>query len=256
MAAIEQEAAKIVYTAGRGAASVVAPETAMRYLLVCLCALPCLGQDQLIPFHKLDAQYKRKVEDVYYAPTVRLVKDPRQVACDVATFDWVLDRLPLAADLARAMELGDYGVVPNPDEEGALDIDDREGALATIRITYQQEDIRVYLADGTLESRVLPAVDGTGVIVVVYGDAYEGEGIEAELSVFFRLKSNFLHLVTRAFKDTLARELDRRLLRLIDTAMSLAEAIAADPAAVFATLEGIEGVPEETLADYRARFLD
>ncbi len=195
------------------------------------------------------------VEDVYYAPTVRILKNPEQVDCELTTLTWVLDRLPLASRLAQALDLGDYGVVANPEEEGAVDIDDREGALATMRVVYQQPDIRVYLANGSLESRALPTVDGTGLIVLYYDEAYEGPGLEAELSVFFRLKSDFLHLVTRAFTDQLERELNRRLVRLIRAALRLAENIEKDPEGVFARLQAVEGVEAAELEAFEEAFL-
>lgn len=229
----------------------------MKPLLIALClwALPCWSQDQLIPFHKIDAERRSMVEDVYYAPTVRILKNPEQVDCELTTLTWVLDRLPLASRLAQALDLGDYGVVANPEEEGAVDIDDREGALATMRVVYQQPDIRVYLANGSLESRALPTVDGTGLIVLYYDEAYEGPGLEAELSVFFRLKSDFLHLVTRAFTDQLERELNRRLVRLIRAALRLAENIEKDPEGVFARLQAVEGVEAAELEAFEEAFL-
>jgi hypothetical protein len=222
------------------------------FLLVAL--VPALAQAQALVLDEVPEALRAEVGEVSGDATVTARIPAREVTCQEATFSWLLARLPLASKLVRALELGDYGIEQL--DNGELRIDDREGARADCVRAIDEPGRLLMIARGLLDVRVLPTIHGTGVILLRWEVSPDDPAkLRCQGKVWFRLRSRLLHLATSPFRRTLRRVLEQKLDDLIRRAIKLAEAVDANPAAVFQTLQRRGEATTAELVAFRDRFL-
>lgn len=227
---------------------------------VCLMAGLCFGQsaEELIPFERLPVALRKEVWRIAKRPTVRRKIKDRTIACRPATFFYLLGRLPQASKLVRELELGDYKIKAG--KRGGFAIDDEQGAFADCELIVQEPRRVVIIARGHVDTTLLPKVTGTGVIIVRTDEGKRAptEGskprMTTDVRVYFRLKSRYLHLATRAFQKTLGQVMERRLARFIDCARALAEIIETEPGRVLKAMQKLK-LPKADQDEFRRRFL-
>lgn len=210
--------------------------------------------EELIPFKKLPVKLRKELWKVCKRCTVRRKLPDKTALCKEATFHYLLRRLPLASRLVRKLKLGDY-VIKDIDK-GDFSISDSDGAFANCDIVVKESSRVVIVARGYIESGLFPKVYGTGVIVIRTSDIGTSSKpkLKADCRVYFRLKDKYLHTATRAFRKTLARVLEKRLLLFVDCAIKIAEFTQKDPNKVIKAMRSLKE-KKELIADFKKRFV-
>lgn len=209
-----------------------------------------------VPLADVPAALRAEVGAVTGDPSVACPLPARPVACRPETFAFLLARLPLAARALDALaleETGRYDIEDRPG--GRFRIDDRAGASALCERAVSSAGLLVVVARGRLEVPVLPAVEGTGVIVVRWEPDPAAPGaIRCACRVDFRLASRLLHGLTAPLRRVLAEVLREKLDRLVASAAALAALVDRDPTAVARALERADA-PASERAAFREAFL-
>jgi len=222
--------------------------------LLALAALPGAAQsaEELIPFEKLPVALRKELWRVAKKHTVRRRLPERSVACEEATFHYLLRRLPLASRLVRHLKLGRYKITGA--EDGSFHIDDDAGAAARCEIVHRDAHRLVIVARGHVDPTILPKVLGTGIIVVRTSQAEDStKGIQADCRVYFRVADRSLHMISRPFRKQLGRVIEKRLGLFVDCAVTIAALVAKNPKRVLAALAELDESPE-LQKDFAARF--
>ncbi len=235
-------------------------------LLLSLLLTPLRAQEGAkgeVPLERLPARVRPLASRVAGDPTARCEVPERRVRTEARIYRTLLARLPLAARMLRALDLGDYAI--EDASEGRFTIDDRLGAQAVCERALEEAGLLVVVARGRLEVPVLPRIQGTGLIVVRYGERTPVEGAAAKeeaepglrcsAEVAFRLENDLLHRLSRPLRSTLQSVLQQKLADLIAAATALSELVAKDPSGVAVRLEAAEGFAPEDLTLYRQLFL-
>lgn len=212
--------------------------------------------EELIPFKKLKPELRKELWTVAKRYTVRRKVKEQVIDCRESTFHYLLRRLPMASRLVRHLKLGKYVIKSR--EKNGFSITDSEGAFANCEIVFQESNRIVIVARGYIETGIFPKVYGTGVIIIRTSQTKNSKGkdaIKADCRVYFRLRDKYLHQATKAFRKSLGRVIEKRLLLFVDCARKIAVQIAISPKKVF---EAMKQLKEEAavLADFKRRFLN
>ncbi|MBI4577818.1 MAG: hypothetical protein HY722_16275 [Planctomycetes bacterium] len=228
---------------------------ALLALALALGPLAHAGRDDSpIPYdHIGDPRRSRQVRRVVSRPTVWAPTRHEQVRSDLETYDYLLDRLDLTAAILRALGTDDYDI--QREDGGAYRIDDLDGAMARMSLVYREREKRVYYGRGKIEGDLLPAVTGSGVILVEFHPEEDGL-LDTSAHIWFRADLVPLHLLARPLAPLLHGQIERRIERFIDAAKTVTERVHADPAAVYRRLRDSDEVSPEAVATFRERFLE
>lgn len=221
------------------------------FLAVGIVALAGAAPPDEVPWERLSPDVRREARAVADGATVQGEIPARRVRSEGRVYRTLLGELPLASRLLAALELGSYTIEPLPRDR--FRIDDGSGAVAACQRALDAEGLLVVLARGELDVPVLPAIHGTGLIVVRYPPSPKG-GLRCSAEVDFRLESELLRTLSRPLRGVLRRILTERLELLVSSATALAEAVSADPWAVYRRLQA-RGVDPADLRAYRELFL-
>lgn len=223
-------------------------------LAILLLATPAFAQEQAFPLDRLGKKDKQEVQRIRRDASVATKVPSRPVRCRSSVYRYLLTHLPVASRWLRALGVGDYQIVDNPD--GSFSIDDKLGARARCTRPLDEQGVLVVIARGVLDVSVLPTINGTGVILVRYTPVEGKPGVlDCEATVDFRLDSGVLHALSRPFRRTLSNVLRQKLDDLVKDATELGEAIQKNPTAVYQRLEEAKDVSRADLDAFRAQFL-
>ena len=100
---------------------------------------------------------------------MRRLRVPVVAGINETSESWIGPWAGVASRWLRALDLGDYAIVDNPD--GSFTIDDKLGARARCTRALDQDGVLVVIARGVLDVSSLPTINGTGVILVRYSPA-------------------------------------------------------------------------------------
>ena len=162
----------------------------------------------------------------------------------------------MASRLVRHLKLGKYSIKDL--KGGGFSITDADGAFADCEIVFQESSRVVIVARGYIETGIFPKVFGIGVIIIRTRQSKDKAGkgiIKADCRLYFRLKDKYLHQATKAFRKSLGRVIEKRLLLFVGCARQIAELITVDPEKVFKALGELK---EEAAVkqEFKKRFLN
>ena len=191
-------------------------------------------------------------------PTVVRPLAPVQYAGTQQVTEWLLDRPPLAATLARHLHppLERYTIVSKG--PGLYEVDDQGALRGELRLLARGRDRRVYLCRGEFRSlRNLLALSGTMVFALEYQQRREGRDPEMEISptIYVRLDNRFAHGLVRTLGPLLAGIIDRRAAGLTMATRIVGERITRDPRGLYHDMAAWTDVSAEEREEFRIAFL-
>lgn len=173
------------------------------------------------------------------------------------TTDWVMDRPPFAATLARHLHppLERYGITEKGD--GRYDVDDLGALRGSVRLIVRGPERRVYFAEGQFRSLAhLLKLSGSMVFALEYRQRWEGNEsfVEVDPQLFLRLDNVVAHSILKVLAPLLHGIIDRRVANLTAAAQIVSQRLTKDPKGLYQEIRTWSDVRPEDLAEYRRAF--
>ncbi len=187
--------------------------------------------------------------------SISLTLEPEPFRAGTGVYAYLLDNLPAAAAISRALGLAAYEI--DPLAGGRFELRDRDRLDAVFGEVARRPGLAAYLGEGRYKGRLLGRVSGRALVVVCYapyGTDRAGPLMANRVETRIRFDSPFLHALGRVFAVLLRGRLTAVMERPVATARATAEAIEASPGLVYTTMTAAAGISPEELREYRRRF--
>lgn len=173
------------------------------------------------------------------------------------TTNWVLDRPPLAATLARHLHppLERYHITEQRD--GLYAVDDMGALRGSVRLVARAAERRVYLIEGQFRSlaHLLP-LSGSMVFTLTYREHWEGNDsyVEIDPQLFVRLDNALVHGILKILAPLVHGVIDRRVDHLTAAAQVVSQRLTEDPQGLYREIRTWPDVRPAELEEYRQAF--
>ncbi len=198
------------------------------------------------------------VRNVVESPTLVRVLAPVRYVATLRTTEWLLERPPFAAALARHLypPLERYHV--RPASEGGWTVDDGGALRGELRLAAAAPARRVYVCAGQFRSLAhILNLTGSMVFTLEYRET-PGESeprMEVDPQLFVRLDNVLVHGLMKVLGPLLNGVIDRRVANLTAATAIVAERITRDPAGLYREMGAWPDVTPDERDAFRAAFL-
>ena len=221
--------------------------------LACLFVAQALGASTLIGFPLDDAATREVVEEYSLA---RQLKTIRFIGT-LKNTEWIMDRPPLAATLARHLDarLERYHISDNRD--GTYVVDDMGALRGSVRLVAQAPARRIYLVEGEFRSLAhILNLSGTMVFTLECRERFDGHEsyVEIDPQLFLRLKNVMAHGILKVLAPLLHGVIDRRVASLTEAAQIVSQRVTKDPQGLYREIQTWPDVRPEDLEGFRQAF--
>ncbi|MBI4620510.1 MAG: hypothetical protein HY739_10155 [Desulfobacterales bacterium] len=168
-------------------------------------------------------------------------------------YKYLLDRLPLATDIIRGLNIRNLVITRNKDQ--SFHFKDGESITGDFRLIHKYPKTIVFYGNGQYNGNVIKKLMGKAVIIVEYREDRKGKFIENVLYIYLKANNRFVELIIKVFKPLARMVLDRKLLSYISTAREVCERITEDSAEVYKDIKDSKEVSKNDLEEYRRFFL-
>lgn len=200
-----------------------------------------------------DAATQRVVEK--YTLVRRL--DPVRFIGTLKTTEWLLDRPPFAATLARHLHppLERYHITDTG--SGTYEVDDQGALRGRLRLVARGPDRRIYFCRGQFRSLAhLLQVSGNMVFALEYREVRQGDesSVEVTPQLFVRLDNLLAHGILKLLGPLIHGIIDRRVASLTTATQIVSQRITQDPQGLYQEIRTWPDVRPEELEAYRRAF--
>ncbi len=202
---------------------------------------------RLLDFEIEDAAVRRAVEEHTISRALETVRFVGRREHE----EFLLERLPLAAALARHLHppLEPYNITERG--PGLYDVDDRGAVRGHLRLIARAPGRRVYFAEGEFRSLAhLLRFNGAMVIALRYAEeAGAGQpALRNEPHLYVRIDNVLVHGLMKLLSPLIHGILGRRVANLAAAAEAVSARLAQDPAGLYREMQGWRRVPPEVRA--------
>ena len=173
------------------------------------------------------------------------------------TTDWMMDRPPFAATLARHLHppMERYHITDKGN--GLYEVDDLGALRGSVRLIARGPERRVYFVEGQFRSLAhLLKLSGSMVFTLEYRERWEGNEsyVEVDPQLFLRLDNIVAHGILKVLAPLLHGIIDRRVGNLTAAAQIVSQRLTKDPKGLYRELRTWSDVRPEELDEYRRAF--
>jgi hypothetical protein len=173
------------------------------------------------------------------------------------TTDWLMDRPPFAATLARHLHppLERYHI--RDAGNGLYSVDDLGALRGNLRLVVRGAERRVYFSQGQFRSLAhLLRLTGNMVFTLEYRERWEGNEsyVEVNPQLFVRLDNVLAHGVLKILAPLIHGVIDRRVANLTEAAQAVSHRLTRDPTGLYREMRRWPDVRPEELEEYRRAF--
>jgi len=222
-------------------------------LLLLTLASQAAGAFRLIGLAIEDSATREVVERYTLA---RQLKPVRFIGT-LKTTDWMMDRPPFAATLARHLHppLERYHITDKGN--GHYEVDDLGALRGSFRLIARGPERRIYFVEGQFRSLAhLLKLSGSMVFTLEYRERWEGNEsyVEVDPQLFLRLDNIVAHGILKVLAPLLHGIIDRRVGNLTAAAQIVSQRLTKDPKGLYRELRTWSDVRPEELDEYRRAF--
>jgi len=175
----------------------------------------------------------------------------------VKNTDWMLDRPPFAATLARHLDssLERYHITEQQD--GTYAVDDMGALRGSVRLVAHAAERRVYFVEGEFRSLAhILRLSGSMVFTLEYRERFDGNEsyVEVEPQLFLRLNNVVAHGILKILAPLLHGVIDRRAANLTQAAQIVSQRLTKDPQGLYQEIRTWPDVRSEDLEQFRQTF--
>lgn len=173
------------------------------------------------------------------------------------TTEWLLDRPPFAATLARHLHppLEQYHITDKGN--GYYEVDDLGALRGRLRLIARAPERRIYFSEGQFRSLAhLLRLTGNMVFALEYRERWEGNEsyVEVEPQLFVKLDNVVAHGILRLLAPLLHGVIDRRVANLTAATQLVGQRLAKDPRGLYREMRTWPEVRSAELEEYRRAF--
>jgi hypothetical protein len=222
-------------------------------LLLLTLASQAAGAFRLIGLAIEDSATREVVERYTLA---RQLKPVRFIGT-LKTTDWMMDRPPFAATLARHLHppMERYRITEKGN--GLYEVDDLGALQGSTRLIARGPERRVYFVEGQFRSLAhLLKLSGSMVFTLEYRERWEGNEsyVEVNPQLFLRLDNVVAHGILKVLAPLLHGIIDRRVANLTAAAQIVSQRLTKDPKGLYQEIRTWPDVRPEELDEYRRAF--
>ena len=171
--------------------------------------------------------------------------------------EWLLDRPPLAATLARHLDprLERYHITDKGD--GTYAVDDMGSLRGSVRLVARAPERRVYFVEGEFRSLAhILNLSGNMVFTLEYRERFDGNEsyVEVEPQLFLRLNNVLVHGILKVLAPLLHGIIDRRVANLTEATQIVSQRLTKDPQGLYQEIRTWPDVRPEDLEEFRQAF--
>lgn len=202
----------------------------------------------VIPLEKLDDWQSEKANEVIQGYALSREVGPVYIQVDKALYEFLLERLEVAAAIARNLGLAKYRI--RRLAQGFFYGDDGEGARGYIELLYADATSRIYFSQGRYESKLLPAVTGAALVIFSLNPQtpeQDQEGLQIKFQAYLKIDQRLLALLAKALRPFLGNVVDRKITKLFLVAGRASERLHHAPQSVYQQLNERRDLDAQTL---------
>ena len=221
--------------------------------LACLFVAQAPWASTLIGFPLEDAATREVVEEYTLARQLQTI----HFIGTLKNTEWIMDRPPLAATLARHLDarLERYHVSDIGD--GTYAVDDMGAVRGSVRLVAHAPARRIYLVEGEFRSLAhILNLSGTMVFTLEFRERFDGQEsyVEIDPQLFLRLKNVMAHGILKVLAPLLHGVIDRRVASLAEAAQIVSQRLTKDPQGLYREIRTWPDVRPEDLEGFRQAF--
>ena len=216
------------------------------------CSLSPVHGDLTFPVERIPSDWTCQLQTIIESNTTVTRVGPIRVALSESLYRYLLREPPFATALIRRLGLGSYH--SQAWGEDRFWGDDGEGTKGFVQLVYQDAESRIYLLDGSHESRVLPHITGKAVVflrMAVVRDQQGTEDMDSTIVAYTRLDNRFLSGLVSFLHPLIRGLVKSKLQKGVDTVHRLGLAIRQYPSRVLREAEQSPPLPEPHLVFLR-----
>jgi hypothetical protein len=223
-------------------------------LLFAMLAGPAHGAFTLIGLTIDDTAARQVVERYTIARQLQSVR----FIGSIRTTEWLLDRPPLAATLARHLHppLERYHVADKGDS--VYTVDDQGALRGEFRLVARGLDRRVYLVEGQFRSLAyILNLSGNMVFTLEYREGRQGNEpyVEVTPQLFVRLNNIAVHALLKVLAPLIHGIIDRRVANITAAAVAVGERVSRDPKGLYREMRTWSDIRPEEVEAFRLAFV-
>jgi hypothetical protein len=171
---------------------------------------------RLIPWERLDDESFALARDVVGAALVFRQVDGIAFRSHKGVYDYLVQHMDFAADVARMLRVGKYRIRRTPT---GFEADDGHGAHGFLRPLFDDGDRRVFYLQGRYDPPILPSIAGRLVLVLDTSHTLAPDGenyAEMRVAGYLRLDSvlaEVIAAVARSFTEEMVQKKVKRFFR-------------------------------------------
>ena len=230
------------------------PTARIILLVLLLVTVPqARGAFTLIGFPIDDPATREVVEEYTLARQLKTVR----IIGTLKITNWVLDRPPFAATLARHLHppLERYHITEKG--KGVYAVEDMGALRGSVRLVAQAPERRVYLVEGQFRSLAhLLNFSGSMVFALTVQERWEGNEsyVEIDPQLYVRLDNILVHGILKILAPLIHGVIDRRVDSLTVAAQVVSQRLTQDPQGLYREIRTWPDVRPAELEEYRHAF--
>lgn len=217
------------------------------------CSLSPVHGDLTFPVERIPSDWTCQLHKIIKSHTTVTQVGPIRVAMSEPLYRYLLGEPPIAATLIRRLGLGPYH--SQAWGERRFWGDDGEGTKGFVQLVYEDAESRIYVLDGSHESRLLPHITGKAVVflrMTVVRDHLGNEGMDSTIVAYTKLDNRLLSGLVSFLHPLIRGMVTSKLQKGVETVHRLGVTMRQQPSRVLREAEQPPSLAEQHLAFLRA----
>lgn len=208
-----------------------------------------------VPVDRLSETQRDKVGHVLADVAAVVPLPAEEVKSSLGIYGFLLDEMPFTGGVVRELGRGKWDIFRDPKnpERDVFFVIDPEGYRLRFELALREETRRVYVTKGSFLMGLLPALEGSTVIVMRMEPG--GAAIRTDAVVYVRVETPFYRELAKGFRGLVEQKVRDRAGYFIRAARWVAEEAAARPEWLHAQVAGSNEVDQAVLEEFRNKFL-
>ena len=216
------------------------------------CRLLPVHGELTFPVERISSDWTCALQVIIKSHTTVTRVGPIRVAMSEPLYRYLLGEPPVAAALIRRLGLGSYH--SQAWGERRFWGDDGEGTKGFVQLVYEDAESRIYVLDGSHDSRLLPHITGKAVVflrMTVVRDHLGNEDMDSTIVAYTKLDNRLLSGLVSFLHPLIRGMVTSKLQKGVETVHRLGVAMRQQPSRVLREAEQPPPLPEQHLVFLR-----